>query len=120
MGNNEAFTAFESAVVAVYSRGALDKHLLKDLSEPYRDCDIDSGGMAGTLSKPVVGPDGVARRLDIIDIVIQTWTGKVPEEHPKLPKDYNQSTEAQRKANDDYQERRWTAFHKITDTFGWC
>src|SRR5665647_3319545 len=107
MGNNSAFTAFECTVLTVYNRGILDKQLLKDLAEPFRDCDIDSGGMVGTLSKPVVGPDGVARRLDIMEIVIQTWTGKIPEEHPKLPKDYNQSTTAQRKANDDYQEHRW-------------
>jgi hypothetical protein len=115
MGNNDAFTAFESAVVAVYSRGALDKNLLKDLAEPYRDCDIDSGGMVGTLSKPVVGPDGVERRLDVIDIVIQTWTGKAPEDRPKFKGKYEDWTPEL----EDYQELRWTAFHKITDEFGW-
>jgi hypothetical protein len=120
MGNNSAFTAFERTVLAVYNRGVLDKTLLKLLSESYRDCDIDSGGMVGTLSKPVAGPDGIKRRLDIVEIVIQTWTGKIAEGRPKLPKDYDKSTEAQRKANDDYQDRRWNAFHKITKTFGWC
>jgi hypothetical protein len=120
MGNNAAFTAFERTVIAVYNTGELDKKLLKELAEPYRDSDIDSGGMEGTLSKPVAGPLGISRPMDIVDIVIQTWTGKIPEARPKLPKDYSKSTEEQRKANDDYQERRWTAFNKITDTFGWC
>lgn len=119
MGNNAAFTAFEHAVLATYNRGVLDKKLLKDLAEPYRDCDIDSGGMVGTLSKPSDGPDGAARRLDVIEIVIQTWTGKVPEACPKFKGEYKDWTPEQQQANEDYQERKWTAFNKITGTFGW-
>jgi|ERR1035437_5884851 hypothetical protein len=122
MGDNSAFTAFENVVVSVYSRGALDKALLKDLAEPYRGSDIDSGGMDGHLSKRVVGPDGVARRLDVVDIVIQTWTGKVPPFAPKRPKekDYSKWTDAQRDENEKYQDDKWTLFHKITgDVFGW-
>jgi hypothetical protein len=119
MGNNAAFTAFERTVVAVYNTGALTKKLLRDLAEPYQGMDIDGGGMEGTLSKPVVGPDGVARRLDILGIVAQTWTGKPPKPAPKLPKDTSKWTPAQDKENEDYHEARWAVFSKFRSAVGW-
>jgi hypothetical protein len=114
MGNNSAFTAMEHAVVSCYKRGKLDKPLLKILLEPYRDTDIDSGGKVGLF----VREDG--RVLEVEDIVIKVMTGKLPPEPPKLPKDYNKWTDAQRDLNDKYQETRCAAFNKITDKFGWC
>lgn len=73
--------------------------------------DIDSGGMVGTLSKK--------DKLDVIEVTIKVWGGKVPE-RPKLPMDYRKWTAAQDKANEDWQEAKWDAFKKITDKFGWC
>jgi len=133
MGNNAAFSAFEDAVLAVYNpfsafedavlavynRGKLDKELLSDLMKPYRDMDIDQGGMSGTLSKKLPGPDGVKRKLDVIEICIQTFTGKAPDEPPKLPKDTSTWTPEHEKANEKYWEKRDDAFSRITRKFGW-
>ena len=110
MGNNQAFTAFEATVIAVYDHGTLDKKLLSKLMEPYRGMDIDSGGKVGTLSK-----DG----LEVEQIVIKTFGGKLPIE-PKLPKDYTKWTPEQDQQNEDYQKALYDAFHKITDKFEWC
>lgn len=110
MGNNAAFSSFEKTVLAVYNKGVLDKELLSALMEPYRDVDIDSGGMAGTLSKN--------DKLDIVDIVIKTF-GKTPPEAPKLPKNYKDWTPDQEKQSDDYHEKRWEMFHQITRKHGW-
>lgn len=110
MGNNEAFSSFEATVLACYNRGVLTKELLKDLMEPYRDMDVDSGGMTGTLSKK--------DRLDIVDIVVKTWGFILPVK-PKLPKNYKDWTREQDLANEDWQEKRWEQFQQITRTFGW-
>lgn len=110
MGNNAAFSAFEDTVLAVYKHSVLTKPLLKDLMEVYRDMDIDSGGMSGTLSK-----DG----LDIVDLVIKTW-GLKPPVQPDLPKDYKKWTAAQADLNEQWQEKRWQLFNKITGKAGWC
>jgi hypothetical protein len=123
MGDNAAFTNMEATVLACYNRGVLDKPLLKLLLEPYRDTDIDSGGMKGTLSRPILGPDGVKRRLDVKEIIVQVWTGKPPPPCPRLPKNkpYQEWTPEQRKANDDYVEQMAALFGKITGgVFGWC
>jgi hypothetical protein len=99
-------------------RGVLDKKLLTDLMEPYRDMDIDSGGKVGTAVK-FKCRDGIIRKLEVEDVVINVFTGKYFE-HPKLPKDYQNWTPEQMKLNDDFQESRDSAFNEITDKFGWC
>lgn len=105
MGNNAAFSAFEQTVVSVYNHGALTKPLLKELIQPYRDQDTDSGGMEGLLSKK--------DKLDVIDIVIKTW-GQTPPPMPRLPKDHKTWTPEQYTMNDQWQEERWSMFDKIT------
>jgi hypothetical protein len=112
MGNNAAFSSFEASVMAVYKRGKLDKKLLSDLMEPYRDMDIDSGGKEGLFVKKN------GRVMEVEDVVIEIFTGKFFEP-PKLPNDCNTWTPEQYQANDDYQEKRGVAFNKITDKFGW-
>lgn len=109
MGNNSAYTIFEATVIGAYDLGKLDKPLLKVLMEPYRDCDIDSGGSEDLSSK-----DG----LDVEEVVIKVMGGKVPQ-RPKLPKDYQKWTPAQSASNDAYLEAKYGAFRKITDKFGW-
>ena len=96
--------------MACYDHGVLSKSLLSALMKPYKDVDIDSGGMAGTLSKK--------DKLDVVEVTIKVWGGKV-RERPKLPKDYRKWTPERDKANEDWQEAKWTAFNKITDKFGW-
>ena len=110
MGWNAGYTIFESTVVGAYDLGKLDKDLLRVLMEPYRDSDIDSGGERGLRAK-----DG----LNVMEIVIKTWGGKVPE-RPALPANYREWTEAQRNANDAYQELLWCRFRAVTKQFGWC
>lgn len=110
MGNNSAFTAFEHSVVSVYRRGKLDKELLADLMEPYRDTDIDSGGKVGLFVN-----EG-KRIMEVEDIVIKVMTGTFIDP-PKLPKDYRTWTPEQSKLNDDYHEKRYEAFNTITDKF---
>lgn len=109
MGNNAAFTSFEATVIAVYNRGVLDKDLLSDLMEPYRDVDIDSGGMQGTLSK-----DG----FDCVEIVCKVFGLEIPP-RPQLPPDYRTWSEEQSAQNESWYETYWSAFYKITEGFGW-
>jgi len=109
MGNNAAFTAFEATVVACHNKGVLDKDLLSDLMEPYRDSDIDSGGKLGTLSK-----DG----LEVEEIVLKVFGVKLPAK-PKLSKDYKTWTPEQSEAHEDYHDKCYGAFCKITKRFGW-
>lgn len=97
--------------MACYNHGVLSKSLLSALMEPYRDMDINIGGMAGTLSKK--------DKLDVIEVTIKVWGGTIPE-RPKQPKDYRKWTPEQHRANDDWQEARWNAFSAITKKFGWC
>jgi len=109
MGNNEAFSSFESSVLACYNHRVLTKSLLIELMRTYEGMDVDSGGMAGTLSK--------GDKLDITDITLKMFEVKTPP-RPKLPRDYRKWTPAQSKANDDWNEARDTAFRKITKDFG--
>jgi hypothetical protein len=108
MGNNAAFTAFEATVIAVHNRGILDQALLSELMEPYWGCDIDHGGMRGTLAN-----DG----LDIEEIVIKTF-GKTIPAPPLLSLRHSDWTPLEEALNDAYQERRYELFHAITDEFG--
>ena len=79
MGNNAAFTSFEASVLACYNKGVLDRELLDALAEPYRDMDIDRGGMTGDLAK-----DG----LDIDGIILKTYGVKMsPKPSPDNEKD---------------------------------
>ncbi len=110
MGNNQAFTSWEATVIATYNKGVLDKELLSEFMEQYRDCDIDQGGMEGTLSK-----DG----LDCQEITLKVFGVTVPPK-PVLPKDWKEWTEAQEEENEAYGEAFYEAFHKISDQFGWC
>lgn len=109
MGNNAAFTSFEATTLATYDKGVLDKELLSAFMEQYRDMDIDSGGMRGTLSK-----DG----LDIIGVTLKTFGVDVPR--PELPTDHTTWTPEQDRANEDWWEARWKAFFDIANQFGWC
>jgi hypothetical protein len=109
MGNNAAFTDFEATVVATYNKGVLDEELLSVFMEMHRDSDIDHGGMVGTLSK-----DG----LDVEQIVIKTFGKSVPE-RPILPDDYKTWTAEQDALNEEYYEKKGTAFSEISARFGW-
>ena len=113
MGNNAAFTAFESTVIAVYNHGVLTKELLSDLMEPYREIDIDHGGMEGTLSK-----DG----LDVEEIVIQTF-GKPLPVRPVVQDDLSKLTSYQESYQETQMDAYWNyrteLFRSITDQFGW-
>jgi hypothetical protein len=109
MGNNQAFSAFEATVIAVYDKGCLDKELLSSFMEQCRGMDVDSGGKAGLLSK-----DG----LEVEQIVIKTFGGELPTK-PDLPQNYNDWTEEQEILNEKYSDAIWNAFSKITDKFGW-
>lgn len=120
MGNNQAYSFMEETVMGAYKMGRLDKKLLAVLLEPYRDTDIDFGGSADLKAK-----DG----LEVPDIVIKimdpaTFKKLEPlrvavNKHRK--KDYNKLTEEQQDAQEEYYEKRYEAFHKITKKqFGWC
>jgi len=51
MGNNAAMTVFEAQVIAAHDKGILTLELLDILAEPYRNTDIDSGGMRWLTTK---------------------------------------------------------------------
>lgn len=110
MGNNQAFSDFESVVIATYDKGVLDRELLSKFMEIHRGSDIDRGGMAGTLSK-----DG----MDVEEIVLKVFAKKMPE-RPKLPKDHKKWTPEHEALNEAYWDSRYEAFHEIADKkFGW-
>lgn len=109
MGNNAAFTAFESTVLATHSKGVLDKELLSSFMAQQRGVDIDSGGMVGTVAS-----DG----KNVIEIVLTVFGEKVPP-RPDLPKDHRTWTPDQDAANEAYHDELWGTFHRITDQFGW-
>ncbi len=109
MGNNQAFSSFEASVIAVYNRGVLDKKLLDALAKPYAGMDIDRGGMEGLLTKD---------RLDIDGVILKVYGVKLPP-RPKLPKDWQKWTNAQRDANDAWQELKSEALNKIESKWGW-
>lgn len=109
MGNNEAYSYYEATVIGAYDLGKLDKDLLAVIMEQFRDCDIDSGGKSGTLTK-----DG----LDCRQVAIKIMGGKLPIQ-PKLPKDYKKWTPKQAREHDAYDEAVAEEFYKITKEFGW-
>jgi hypothetical protein len=109
MGNNAAFTSFEASVIAVYNKGVLDKELLDALAAPYKDSDIDRGGMEGTLTK-----DG----LDIDGVICKIY-GIVLEPYPDLPKDWTVWTDQQRDINDEWQEAKGLAIQMVEDGWSW-
>ncbi|MDQ5987072.1 MAG: hypothetical protein CSYNP_02809 [Syntrophus sp. SKADARSKE-3] len=109
MGNNSAFTAFETTVIATYNKGILDKELLSSFMEQYRGTDIDKGGASWTVSN-----DG----LNVVEIVIKTFGGVIPQ-YPDLPKDHLTWTPEQYALNGAYEEEISDKFRKITDLFEW-
>lgn len=100
MGNNAAFTSFEASVLACYNKGVLDKELLDQLAEPYRDSDIDRGGMVGNLSKDGLDVDGIVLKIYAVDFA------KPPEDAPQ--EDF-----------DSYYERMYDALQPIYEGWGW-
>lgn len=109
MGWNQGYKIFESTVIGAYDLGVLDRRLLTVLMEPYRGTDIDSGGSRDLLTK-----DG----KDVMTVVVEVFGGKMPKK-PDLPEDHSSWTEEQWRKNDEWQEKRWGKFRKITDKFGW-
>lgn len=109
MGWNTGYTIMEETVVKSYDLGVLDKALLAVLLEPYRDTDIDSGGEMGLVAK-----DG----LDVVEIVCKVWGLELPA-CPDLNPDYEEWTEEEEQANEDYYEARNKAFRQVTKEFGW-
>lgn len=109
MGNNQAFTAFEATVIAAHNKGVLDEDLLYSFMEVYRDTDIDSGGMVGTLTS-----DG----LGLYEVCLKVCGKPVPVRHD-LPKDHKTWTEEQYEVNDAYHEAVYESFDELRRKFGW-
>lgn len=103
MGWNEGFTIFEKTVIGAYDIGKLDKELLKVLMKPYRNTDIDSGGLVGFISK-----DG--KYLD--QIVIEAWGLDVPK-RPTCKQVDNPC------AWEYYYNEMDEKFMSVTNYFGW-
>ena len=110
MGNNSAYTNFESLTVDLYNKGLLNKEILSSIMEQYRGTDIDSGG-----SKDLVANDG----LDVMRIVLKIFGKEVPE-RKDIPTDWKLQTPEQSRDYDRYLENIYDSFHEITDHFGWC
>jgi hypothetical protein len=109
MGNNAAFTSFEASVIAVYNKGVLDRELLDSLAAPYKDSDIDRGGMEGTLTK-----DG----LDIDDVICKMY-GIVLAPYPDIPENWKDQTPEQEALNDEWVEAKYEAIQKVEKKWGW-
>ena len=109
MGNNSAYTNFESLTVDLYNKGLLNKEILSSIMEQYRDTDIDSGG-----SMDLVSNDG----LDVIAITIKTFGKEIPQK-PNVPTNWKLQTPEQSRDYDRYLESIYDSFKEITDQFGW-
>lgn len=109
MGNNAAFTSFEASVLACYNKGVLDKELLDQLAEPYRDSDIDRGGMTGDLAND---------ELDINGIILKIYGVKL-RARPKLPANHKKWTIEQELDNEKWCEEQYEALQQIEDGWGW-
>lgn len=75
----------------------------------FGDCDIDSGGRSGTLSK-----DG----KDDMQIVIEIMGGKY-RNPPQLPINHNKWTTEEELENEEIWESNYSEFKKITSEFNW-
>ncbi len=104
MGNNQAYSAFQHAVITVYNHGVLTLALLDDLAAEYKGTDIDSGGDTELTTN-----DG--RDLEAICIALV-----FPDYDPgPEPDEEDESDEPQ-----DYFERRYEKWHEIThDRWKW-
>lgn len=108
MGNNSAFTEFETIVLAVYNKSItlpkpfLDAALLSEIGRAYEDSDIDMGGKTGERSA-----DGLA----IEEIVLKVMGVKAPV-YPGASSDFEERREA-------YWEELHKKFFKITGKWGW-
>ena len=74
MGWSTGFTILEKTIIDCYDAGRLDATLLKILMTPYRDTDIDEGGIADRRSA-----DG----KDLYQICIETMGLVYPKEPPR-------------------------------------
>lgn len=74
MGNNASMTAFEATVISLYDKGLLTLETLDAVAEPYRDTDIDLGGMMDLETK-----DG----KDLFHVVVElVQPGILPDTDP--------------------------------------
>ena len=166
MGNNQAYSSWEDAVMGLARIGCLTKATLTAVSEPYRGTDIDSGGCQDlTLDTTVEQCDAASLLASLRDIAgatdaddessyraddregcldyvhgkakeasvclilpagataedcaILVMGGTIPPK-PDLPKNYNKWTEAQRDANDNYNDAKYNLFNElVSEPFGW-
>lgn len=110
MGNNGAYTNFESLTVDLYNKGLLNKEILSSIMEQYRGTDIDSGGSQG-----LVANDG----LNVVAIVIKTFGKELPV-MPDVQKNWKDRTEKQEELYDKYVSDLYDLFRQIAYEFGWC
>lgn len=107
MGNNQAYSTFQTTVIKLYDRGKLDLELLDELAKEYSNTDIDSGGDTGLLAK-----DGKDLETLCIGIVDPAWTLGEPTAEELAG--YNDL--------EDWQgSTRYDKWSEITDErWGWC
>lgn len=111
MGNNSAYTNFESLTVGLYNKGLLNKEILSSIMEQYRGTDIDSGG-----SMDLVSDDG----LEVVEIVVRTLGKEVPQ-RPDVPYSFQNRTQEEQELYDNYMDTIYESFYDIkSNQFGWC
>lgn len=85
MGNNEAYTIMEATVVGLYNllqpKGEFTEAVLNVLCEPFRDSDIDHGGMEGLLTFDGLEADDVIVKVIAPDKFNRIKKIKDSEEH---------------------------------------
>jgi len=106
MGNNAAMTVFEAQVIAAHDKGILTLELLDILAEPYRNTDIDSGGMRHIKTREGKG---------LYQVVVETVEpGQVPPPDPYLQDKVEQLAEGEEYPS-DYDDPDWyDAYDRIT------
>ena len=109
MGNNSAYTAFESITINAYNQGKIDRWLMSTIMNAWRNSDIDSGGSMGLLTC-----DGKNVEQVVIEVMGETFPKR-----PNVPEDYAERTKKQDEMHDRWLDRVDKKFRKITGKFGW-
>lgn len=111
MGNNDAFTMFESTVIVTYNAGILTLELLDIFGNLHRDTDIDEGG-----SRDLVTSDG----LSVNEVILKTIDIEAFERLACILEGLGPNPDGHPDVDDLYYQPRFDAVHQITKSrWGW-
>ena len=109
MGDNSAYTAFESITIGIYNNGMLNATIMKVIMEAWRNSDIDSGGSMGLRTN-----DG----KEVEQVACEAFGVEIPP-RPDLPGEWRDWTPEQQAECEAWQDLVSNEFYKIRKQFEW-